>query len=472
MLLPTNYYLLTTMKLFIKSTLVPFILWYFRMIAHIALSQTKATIIGVAGSVGKTSTREALYAILKDVAPTHMVAGNSETGVPLGLVGLFPHDYSPTDWLRMIFTAPFNTGKLKNITYLIVEMGIDDPHPPKNMDYLLSIVRPHIGIITEESAAHTMQFEKMLKPNIVRSDKERLTEVVTAITREDAKMIKQDACKLGIVNGDNTFLAEEFSSKGRKEIQTFGTTDKPTIELTAYDVTTHKTTFSYTLRTKEEEAISLTFKGYAFPKELGLVFAPAILAAQNLDIPLSVIKKNLEASFTPPKGRESLFEGIHDSVIIDSSYNASRPSVISFLDLTHNLKKQTKRHAIVILADMLELGNEAQIEHETVARAVSPVADTLYLVGPLTKRFILPIVEKEGKIKSIKWFPTITELNIALRDIPAKSLILVKGSQGDLWLEESIKLLLKNKSDAARLCRQNAFWQKVKKAAGKWIEIV
>lgn len=446
---------------------VPIVLWYFRAIAHVALAQTKATIIGIAGSVGKTSTREALYAILKTVAPTHMVSGNSETGVPLGLVGLFPHDYSPADWLRMILTAPFNIGKLKNMKYLIVEMGIDDPFPPKNMEYLLSIVKPQIGIITEESAAHTMQFEKVLKPNIVRSDKERLTEVVEAITQEDAKMIKQDACRLGIINSDNVFLAKEFGD-AKKDIQTFGSTDKPAMLLTEYEVTTHKTTFTYKLA---EETISLTFQDYAFPKELGYVFAPAILAAKNLDIPLPVIKKNLEANFIPPKGRESLFEGVNNSVIIDSSYNASRPSVISFLELTNTLKKQTKRHTIVILADMLELGNESQLEHEAVARAATPVADTLYLVGPFTKRFILPIIDSEKKKSQIaKWFPTITELNIALRDIPEKSLILVKGSQGDLWLEESIKLLLKNKSDAARLCRQNAFWQKVKKAAGKWIE--
>jgi UDP-N-acetylmuramyl pentapeptide synthase len=123
----------------------------------------------------------------------------------------------------------------------------------------------------------------------------------------------------------------------------------------------------------------------------------------------------------------------------------------------------------VVLADILELGNESQIEHEAVARAIGNIPDTLYLVGPLTKRFILPIVEK--KVKTVEWFPSITELNIKLRDIPHHSLILFKGSQGDLWLEESIKLLLKNKEDVHNLCRQYPFWKKVKTAAGKWVEI-
>ena len=173
----------------IKSFLVPITLRYLRTVAHLALGQSHATIIGVAGSVGKTSTREAIYAILKDIAPTHMVAGNSETGVPLGLVGLFPHTYSPLDWARMMILAPLRIGFLKRMRYIIVEMGIDDPYPPKNMEYLLSIVQPHIGVITEESAAHTMQFEKILGPEPL-SDKERLQTLVEAITREDAKMLR------------------------------------------------------------------------------------------------------------------------------------------------------------------------------------------------------------------------------------------------------------------------------------------
>ena len=449
-----------------KTLVAPLVLGYLRTIARLALTQTHAIVIGVAGSVGKTSAREALYAIFRDVAPTHMVAGNSETGVPLGLVGLFPHDYSPLDWMRMLVFAPFRIGFLRKKRYIIVEMGIDDPYPPKNMGYLLSIVKPHVGIITEESAAHTMQFEKILDPKIILSDDERRDMLVEAITKEDAKMIRQDTCEIGIINGDNRFLTNQLHGP---KIFTFGSTKDAAIRSTDYAVDTKKTTFSYAIG---DAPITFTFKNNAFPSELSYVFAPAILAAHKLNIPLDVIKTNLEKNFIPPKGRESVLEGINNSVIIDSSYNASRPSIISFLELIQKLKQETKRHTIVVLADMLELGNEAQVEHEAVARAIGNTPDMLYLVGPLTKRFILPIVGKaKKKPKVVEWFPSIIELNDALTHIPHHSLLLFKGSQGDLWLEESIKLLLKNKDDGARFCRQNAFWQKVKRAAGRWIEV-
>ena len=343
----------------IRKPISNLVLWYLRAIAKLALSQTRATIIGVAGSVGKTSTREVLYAILKDIAPTHMVAGNSETGVPLGLVGLFPTDYSPLDWLRMIMTAPFRIGFLKNKRYVIVEMGIDDPYPPKNMEYLLTIVRPTVGIITDESAAHTMQFEKILTPNVVASDAERLKLLVEAITKEDAKMLA--GCATQIINGDNSYLKKELP-------------DALTFSITDYQVTTKETTFSFRI---ENNVITMTFKGYAFPKELGYSIGAAALAAYKLNIPFDVIKEKLENNFIPPKGRESIFPGINNSIIIDSSYNASRPSVLSFLELTEKLKKQSRRHTIVVLADMLELGNESQIEHEAVARAIGTIRHSL-----------------------------------------------------------------------------------------------
>jgi UDP-N-acetylmuramoyl-tripeptide--D-alanyl-D-alanine ligase len=434
---------------------VPFVLWYLRVIAHLALAQTHATIIGVAGSVGKTSTREALFAILKDVARTHMVAGNSESGVPLGLVGLFPHDYSPLDWAKMFLVAPFRIGFLKNKKYIIVEMGIDDPYPPKNMEYLLTVVKPTIGIITEESAAHTMQFEKIFGPDVIVSDAERLKLLIEAITKEDAKMLK--SCTTSIINGDNASLTKELPNA-----LTFGAKKSSALQITDYAVSTKQTTFSYVLN---DTPMTLRFKGFAFPKELAYVFAPAILAAHKLDIPIDVIQTNLEKNFTPPKGRESLFEGVNNSIIIDSTYNASKQSVLSFLDMMKTLKNETKRPAVIVLADMLELGNESQIEHETVARAIGTLFDSVYLVGPLTKRFILPMV------KNAKWFPSIIELNQALADIPKNSLLLFKGSQGNLWLEESIKILLKNKEDISHLCRQNAFWKRVKLAAGRWVAV-
>jgi len=74
--------------------------------------------------------------------------GNSETGIPLGILGLKPKTYSKIEWLKLCAAAPANINYLEGTKYLIAEMGIDEPEPPKNMEYLLTILKPDIAVLT------------------------------------------------------------------------------------------------------------------------------------------------------------------------------------------------------------------------------------------------------------------------------------------------------------------------------------
>src|SRR3989344_3241689 len=138
------------------------VLLYLRFFARIALFMHRPKVIGIAGSVGKSSAKYALKAILEKTGRTVSTSGNSETGVPLGILGITLAGYGPIDWLIALLRCPFGVFHLIGASYLIVEMGIDDPRPPKNMEYLLTIVEPDVAVIVTESAAHTMQFEKAL----------------------------------------------------------------------------------------------------------------------------------------------------------------------------------------------------------------------------------------------------------------------------------------------------------------------
>lgn len=152
-----------------------FILNYLKFWAKLALFFHKPYIIGIAGSAGKSSARNALLAVLKDYKRVKAVTGNSETGVPLGLLGIDLKGYSPSDWKEALLKAPRGLNTLKNIDYLIVEMGIDDPNPPKNMEYLLSIVKPDLAISLNVAGPHLQQFEKTLSkaPKTVKKDPEK-----------------------------------------------------------------------------------------------------------------------------------------------------------------------------------------------------------------------------------------------------------------------------------------------------------
>jgi UDP-N-acetylmuramyl pentapeptide synthase len=181
--------------------------------------------------------------------------------------------------------------------------------------------------------------------------------------------------------------------------------------------------------------------------------------------------------------------GINNAKIIDSSYNASKSAVIAFLEMMRELKKQTKRPIAFVFGDMRELGDEAKIEHEAVAQKLRGIVDYLYLVGPLTREFVLPHVDlhttdvalndsdeskkkennttikqnNNSELKEVRWFANAKYAGEYLKDnLPKNSLVLVKGSQNTIFLEETIKYILANKDDVKKLTRQSSFWMKTK----------
>lgn len=444
-----------------KDLSIKVALLYLRFLARLSLKLHKPTVIGIAGSVGKTSAKNALFAILKDHFPTKEV-GNSETGIPLGILGIKPDNYSIKSWLFMLTRAPFGINFLKNTKYLIAEMGIDDPLPPKNMSYLLTILKPHIAILLHESAAHTEQFEKTLsKEEKNLPDKERLELLIAKITHEDAKIAEY--AKIVVYNADNTHICNEMKKIEKTKLYSFGEQKNNFISYGNYSLSLNQTTFSFS-NTVTQEKISLTIEKNLLPKEYQSVLGAAIATALSLDLKPDAIKHSLEKNYASPKGRSSLLLGTNNTTIIDSSYNASKDSVLAFLTLLNELKQQAKKPIVFVFGDMRELGEEARIEHEAVAKALIGIVDYLYLVGPLTREYVLPTVqENETGFKEIRWFDNAIRVGEFLREhLPKDSIVLFKGSQNTIYLEEAVKMVLKNKEDGKKLCRQEDFWLKKK----------
>jgi len=447
----------------VKKYLVKFILSYLRFFAKVALKKEQVIVVGIAGSVGKSSLKNALYAILKEQGKTIALKGNSETGIPLSIFGLTPDDYSPLSWLKIMLKVPFKTGNLKSVKYIVAEMGIDDPNPPKNMDYLLTIIKPDIAINLNVSATHTMQFEKAFKPN----EKMTLKKLIDAIAFEDTKIVTKSNCTTGIYNADNEFITKYINvfRKTNPDIKllTFGQDKSNSISLKHYTVGPRRTTFTFLLNENKPYELNLNLRGRVLPKAYSDTFAAAVLAARSLKIPLKEIQEGVEKNFSLPKGRSGYFEGIKDSIIIDSTYNASKESMLTFLDLLKDLKRKLKRPAVFVFGDMRELGVASQEEHEEVANHAKKIADYICCVGPQTKEFALPILKEGDRAGKVDWFKNSTQLGLHLKEnIQPEAIILFKGSQNEIFLEEAVKFILKNPQDEKKLCRQTAFWKNVK----------
>lgn len=456
---------------YLRSFLVWAVLFYLRLLAKIAIHISPAVTIGIAGAVGKSTTRDALSSIVTPYAPTCVVEGNSETGIPLGILGLNPGKYSIRNWIYILLCAPTRIFRLRNKKYIIVEMGIDGPHPPKNMKYLLTIIQPQIGILLSESPAHIEQYEQIL-PSSLTAREQQLEYIVNFMIQDDATMLQTRALKSAIIDATDIAVYDYVKSKIKNSrLYTVGSTPEHDFMIHHHEISLDSTTFGFSLHShQQKEYITLSFPGYVMPIEAGSSIGAAILACVHLGIPISDIQHNLTQTFSPPNGRCSIFQGKKGTVIIDSSYNASPASMNSFLNATKILKQDTKKPTIMVFGDMKELGTFSQIEHTRIARQSIGIIDHLILVGPLTKQYVLPFLDKHmSKFRSVVSFDSVTDASDHLHQHLTKdAIILVKGSQ---LLEELIKPLLLHPEDVKKLCRQDAFWEKSKQTRGVWLEV-
>lgn len=455
-----------------RNWLINAALRYLRFFAKRAIEKHKPLVIGITGTAGKSSTKNAIYAVLKDYFPTKALYGNSETGIPLGILGIEQRGFGIFDWAMMLLQAPFSLNYLKGTRYLVVEMAIDEPYPPKNMDYLLTIVKPYISILLNVSPLHTMQFEKLLKEKqYERIEKDQQLEfLLTKIAEEKAKIITKSNCAIGIYNSDDERIKKALhhfvNSEYRTKLLTFGKDEKNNVSQNKYEVSISGTKFTYSIHLADrKDTVSILFSRFVLPEIYDEVFSATLLTGLELGLTPYQIKTSLEKNFILPNGRASIFKGIKNSIIIDSSYNASKVATLAFLDLAAILKHHSLKPLVFLFGDMRELGLAAKDAHEEVAIRIAKVVDYLYCVGPLTMEYVLPEVEKHpNRLQDIRWFKTFKHAGEYLKDhLPKDAIVLVKGSQNTIFLEEAMKYILADKKDFRNLCRQEDFWMKKKK---------
>lgn len=445
----------------LRSIVIWCILRYLRFFARVTVKRTEATIIGIAGSVGKSSTRNAISTVLKEHGKTVVVSGNSETGVPLGILGIPIRGYRPWHWLAMLAQAAFKTNYLLTTKYLVIEMGTDDIHTPKNMSYLLSIVKPHIAVWLNVAPTHMMQFGDGLTGEASMNDV--IEKALQRMAEEDGKIVTESGCQTAIYNANDSRIADVIqnaqSDLGATKLLSYGTGGTATITTTSYAVTPDSTRFEFELHQQEQTIpLSLEIKNHILPQEYQEVFAATLLVGVSLHLPLPSFIDTLQEQFELPKGRASLFKGINNSLIIDSTYNSSPVPLRAFLTLARQLREQTKRPIIFLFGDMNELGTTAEFEHTQIAKEISDI-DVIYCVGPQTKEYALPL------LKHAQWFATAHALGVFLQQkLPTHALVLAKGSQNRVYLEEAIKPLLADATDAEKLCRQEPYWLETKRS--------
>jgi UDP-N-acetylmuramoyl-tripeptide--D-alanyl-D-alanine ligase len=437
-----------------KQMLVTFILKYFRFLAKIQLRKNpRAIVIGVTGSAGKTSTRQAITLILRSRGQVKSSVGaNSESGIPLNILGLRPINYSFLDWLRLALLAPLQLlTNWEHFDYYVVEMGIDSPSSPKNMAYLLSIIRPHIGVVLNAGLTHTANFDHLVKDRDPERRDSKLRRLVAREKMQLAAGITPHG--VAVINLDSPDLLHYIRGV-KTRILTFGQSTSADLRIVRSKVGAYgfRLTLSY-----QSHSYDLALPDL-LPLHFSYTFAAAVAVAAGLSIPPRESCLAL-GDYRAPAGRLRVFPGMKHTTIIDSSYNASPDTMREALTFFHRLSRGHRR--IAVIGDMRELGDSAKHVHKLLADWVSESVDEVFLFGPLTGEHTYPVLV--SRVFPAHHFDSMSELVKYLHShLQAESWVLVKGSQNGILLERAVEAILKNPDDAKSLCRRGSYWDKIR----------
>jgi UDP-N-acetylmuramoyl-tripeptide--D-alanyl-D-alanine ligase len=416
------------------------------LLAKNVLKKYKPDVIGITGSMGKTSTKEAVFAVLssKFKVRQNIKNYNNELGVPLSILGVESGHRSPLKWLKIIFRGLslifFRDAEYPQI--LVLEMGADHPGDIK---YLTDLAPCKVGVVTGIGPAHLEFFESVDK-----------------IIKEKRIIISHlDSSGYAILNHDNDKVYE-MREKSRARVLTYGFNSEAGVRAQEESIIGEGIEI-------EGMKFKLSYNGSVVP-----VFIPGVLGRQHIyaalaaaavgityDMNLVEISESLK-KYKAPKGRMNLISGIKKTLIIDDTYNSSPIPVETALNVMRSINLPEGDKKFAILGDMLELGGFSEEGHRQVGRAVfSCGIDFLITVGERARDISRTAIEEGMPEEVVSSFSTAEEAGIfAQNKIKQGDLILIKGSQG-VRMEKVVKELMAEPLRASELLvRQGEEWIK------------
>lgn len=416
-----------------------------RLMAVLVLKKYNPKIIGITGSVGKTSTKEAVFAVLstKFRARRNDKNYNNEIGLPLTIIGVSSGESSLLRWLSVFFKWLYvMIAPIKYPEILILEMGADRPGDIK---YLTEFIKSNIAIITDISSSH-LEFFK----NIEGVAKEK-----SILARE----LGEDG--IAILNIDNSHIAK-LNDQIRRSTLSFGFSEQA--QMRATDIS-----FNYVNNDEEIRGLSfkLNYKGATIPVRLNnilakhQIYSALAAAAVGVEFGINLVEIGVALeNFILPCSRMNLLVGIKNSYIIDDTYNSSPTSALAALEALGEIKANRK---IAVLGDMLELGEETAEKHKLLGKKFLEIKGDLFLaIGERMKNAGNELVKNNFPQKNIFYFSNSMEAGEKLAEIILMGdLILVKGSQG-MRMEKVVEKIMAKPEEAEKfLCRQTRHWKEI-----------
>lgn len=411
------------------------------------LKKYKPLVIGITGSAGKTSTKQAVFAAL---AGTYDVRAtpknyNNELGLPLTIIGGKAAGKNIFSWFVIILRGwSYLIFDRKFPKMLVLEMGADRRG---DLAKLVAIAPPHVSIITSIGEAHIQFFGSL---SAIAEEKETLV-----------KVLPTDGYAL--LSADDPRV---FSMRGvtKAKVMTYGLTETA-------DVRALSVEYIRDPRSTAVLGLRLTVRGPSndvtvdLPGVVGRGHALAALAglatAKILGMPLVAAAEGLRA-YAPPPGRLRLIPGVKKTVIIDDTYNASPGAMHEALEVLKNFSVPEKARRIALLGDMRELGGYTERAHREVGEYVAKNNIDMFVAVGEAMHEAQDAAKKNGMNEDhVIHMDNAVAAGRFLQDrIKPGDVILIKGSQNTIRLERAVKELMAEPERAEELlCRQGKEWE-------------
>ncbi len=345
-------------------------------------------VVGITGSVGKTSTKETVASVLERSTPTYRSEGNlnSEIGLPLSLLEVTPEHGAA-----------------------VLEMG--GAYALGEIRLLAEIAQPKIGVVTN---IHPVHLERM---GSIEAIAETKAELIDAIPEDG----------WAILNGDDPRV-RAMADRCRGRVLFYGL--EPGNDVRATDVESEGlegTSFWLHIGEESNRVKVPLIGGHAVELALAAIAVGHATGMDLADMLLGLAEPGVQV-------RLLIVPGPNGSQLIDDTYNASTPSVMSALGL---LEAMNPKRAIAVLGDMRELGEVSEHEHVTVGRRAGEVADLVVTFGGLARTIAREAATTDGRFDAGP--PAVTSFGLEqreeliaylLRELRQGDVVLLKGSRG------------------------------------------
>lgn len=328
-------------RLAIPKIVVPDVLKALQDVAVAARARSRARVIAVTGSAGKTTTKEMLRTALKSAGSVHAAENsfNNHWGVPLTLARL------PAD-------AKFG----------IFEIGMNHAG---EIEPLVKMVQPHVAIVTMVAGAHLGHFASI--EEIARAKGEIFSGVVSG----GQAIINRDDARWGL-------LAKMAMDAGIKNVWGFGEHARAQFRLAAWEPSEDSSSITVRIAGEEISGHIGAPGRHMVQNALAVLGAGYLVGADVSEMLLAL------ASFHPADGRGRRYRLLHadgEITLIDESYNANPASMRAALHLLSAAQVTGEGRRIAVLGDMLELGEHSAKLHEALGELIIAAKTDLLLIA-------------------------------------------------------------------------------------------